>query len=50
MISDPKIAVNNIFQMLENNGIKTIGGNFLKLILILFVSTVMVKMQFKLLK
>ena len=30
MISDPNIAVNNIFQMLENNGIKTIGGNFLK--------------------
>ena len=30
MISDPKIAINNIFQMLENNGIKTIGGKFLK--------------------
>mgnify|MGYP001171784901 CR=1 FL=1 len=30
MISDPKIAVNNIFQMLQNKGIKTIGGNFLK--------------------
>ena len=30
MISDPKIAVNNIFQMLENNGIKTINGKFLK--------------------
>lgn len=30
MISDPKIAVNNIFQMLENNGIKTISGKFLK--------------------
>ena len=29
MISDPKIAVNNIFQMLQNKGIKTINGNFL---------------------
>ena len=30
MISDPEIAVNNIFQMLENKGIKTISGKFLK--------------------
>ena len=30
MISDAKVAVNNIFQMLKNKGIKTIGGNFLK--------------------
>ena len=30
MINDPKIAVKNIFQMLENNAIKTISGNFLK--------------------
>jgi Uncharacterized proteins, homologs of lactam utilization protein B len=30
IVSDPKIAINNILQMLENNAIKTIGGNFLK--------------------
>jgi len=29
IVSDPKIAINNIFQMLENKGIKTIGGNYL---------------------
>jgi len=30
MISDPLVSVNNIFEMLENNAIKTIEGNFLK--------------------
>tara|TARA_Y100001970_G_scaffold177506_1_gene216294 strand:- start:10304 stop:11077 length:774 start_codon:yes stop_codon:yes gene_type:complete len=30
IISDPKIAINNIFQMLENKGIRTISGNFLE--------------------
>ena len=30
MVSDPEISVKNIFQMLENNAIKTISGNFLK--------------------
>ncbi len=30
MVNDPKIAINNIFQMLEQNAIKTINGNFLK--------------------
>ncbi len=30
MVSNPKIAIENILQMLENNAIKTINGNFLK--------------------
>ena len=30
IINDPKLAATNLIQMLENKGIKTIGGNFLK--------------------